>query len=157
MLPLYLISLRYYFIGMPHRGKTIVLSGKTPREGVPALRTFQVENAVVVQMSNLANRANITDLEFTWGILLFYLNLAFTFKHEDERQVLRFCHFNVRQRIRCSYAEMVTNSRIHLNPGGGKAFGGPHQGQQLLRMMFGRGKRFCSVYRLRSGSSRNVV
>jgi hypothetical protein len=53
---------------MPHRGKTFVLSGETPTEGVPALSTFQVEQAVVIQMSYPANRANITDLEFVGGM-----------------------------------------------------------------------------------------
>jgi hypothetical protein len=120
-----------------------MLSGKTPTESVPASSTFQVENAVAIQMSNLAIRATNTGSEFAWGILLFYLDLAFFFEHENERQVLMLCLINVRHRIRCSYAEMVTYSRIHLSPGDGKAFGGLHQGQRLIRMMFDKGKRFC--------------
>ena len=76
-----------------------MLSGKTPTESVPALRKFQVEQVGVIQVSNLANRANS---EFFGFFLLFSLMKALFIMRENEGHVLRLCLFNVQHRIRCS-------------------------------------------------------
>jgi hypothetical protein len=47
---------------MPRRGKDYFLSGKTTCQGVAALRTSEIEHAIIVEFGRLAVRTEISSL-----------------------------------------------------------------------------------------------